>query len=335
MKAFLLMLTALALGWHPAGSAAGEAVRVDSIAIPVGDLDRAIHFYCDILDFRLVRRSEGAGSDLEHLLGVFGARVKVARLQLGQETIELVEFLAPQGRPLPPDLHGNDLAFEHIAIVVSDMDRAYARLTEHHVQHASSEPQVLPAWNPNAGGIAAYYFRDPEGNFLELLHFPPGKGAPKWQSADALFLGIDHTAITVSDTAASLRYYRDLLGMQVAGSSENYGPEQEHLNNVFGAHLAITALRGNAGAGIELLEYVAPRTGRPIPRDSQANDRWYWQVNLGAPDTDGLHARARSAHATEISGQVFAVDADLFGLSRAFTLRDPDGHAAAIGTTRP
>ena len=47
--------------------------------------------------------------------------------------------------------------------------------------------------------------------------------------------------------------------MRVAGESENYGPEQERLNNVFGAHLRITALRAASGPGIELLEYlVAP-----------------------------------------------------------------------------
>jgi len=67
-----------------------------------------------------------------------------------------------------------------------------------------------------------------------------------------VFLGIDHTAIVVDDTNASLRFYRDTLGMQVAGESENYEVEQEHLNNVFGARLRITALRAAKGPGIEL-----------------------------------------------------------------------------------
>jgi catechol 2,3-dioxygenase-like lactoylglutathione lyase family enzyme len=87
-----------------------------------------------------------------------------------------------------------------------------------------------------------------------------------------LFLGIDHTAIVVSDTDASLRFYHDVLGMRISGTSENYGTEQEHLNNVFGAHLRITALRATHGPGIELLEYLAPRTGRPLPSDTQPDD---------------------------------------------------------------
>ena len=97
-------------------------------------------------------------------------------------------------------------------------------------------------------------------NFLRTRARRSGTG-----HTDKLFLGIDHTAIVVWDTDASLKFYRDLLGMHVAGESENYGTEQEHLNNVFGAHLRITALRGASGPGIELLEYLAPRDGRPFP----------------------------------------------------------------------
>jgi len=55
---------------------------------------------------------------------------------------------------------------------------------------------------------------------LEILEFPPDKGSAKWHRPTGnLFLGIDHTAIVVSDTDASLRFYRDLLGMCVAGES--------------------------------------------------------------------------------------------------------------------
>src|SRR5439155_656512 len=82
----------------------------------------------------------------------------------------------------------------------------------------------------------------PDGHALEVLWFPPGKGAAKWQRRDALFLGIDHTAIVVGDTARSLACYRDALGLVVAGESENWGPEQERLNNVAGARLRITTL---------------------------------------------------------------------------------------------
>ena len=217
---------------------------------------------------------------------------------------------------------------DHVWFWVADMDRAYARLREHGVRHASTGPQTLPAWNPAAGGISAFYFRDPDGHFLEVLHFPEGKGDPRWQDRSGrLFLGIDHTAIVVADTAESLRYYRDALGLRVAGESENYGAEQERLNGVFGARLRITALRAASGPGVELLEYLAPRTGRPMPPDTGANDLWSWHINLRG-DVEAVDRAARAGRFAYISPGPVALPAAP-GASGLF-LRDPDGHAALV-----
>src|SRR5207247_8593719 len=108
--------------------------------------------------------------------------------------------LAPEGPGFPPLSRGNDSWFQHVAIIVRDMDKADARLREHKVQHASTGPQRSPDWNKGAAGIRAFYFRDPDGHFLEILSFPPDKGLAKWHATDRLFLGIDHSAIAVGDT---------------------------------------------------------------------------------------------------------------------------------------
>ena len=155
---------------------------------------------------------------------------------------------------------------------------------------------------------------------------PEGKGDPKWhRKSERLFLGIDHTAIVVGDTDASLGFYRDALGLSVAGASENYGIEQERLNNVFGARLRITALRAASGPGVELLEYLAPRTGRPMPIDTQANDDWHWQVNVTAlvPAAD---AAVRAGHYAYVSPG----PANRRAYDRLM-VRDPDGHALCCG----
>ena len=325
---------------RPAPAAARATVALGGVArvgMTVSDMDRAVSFYTTTLGFRALSDVEVAGPEYEQLEGVFGLRMRVVRLQLGDEQLELTEYLAPKGRPIPVDSRSNDRWFQHVAIVTTDMARAYAWLREHKVQHASSGPQRLPDWNPNAGGIEAFYFKDPDGHTLEVLHFPPGKGAAKWRQAPAgaaglarLFLGIDHTAIVVGSTAASLAFYGDLLGLRVAGASENYGTEQEHLNNVFGARLRITSLRAAAGPGIELLEYLAPRDGRPYPADARANDLLHWRTTLVTPDVASAARALRASGATFLSPEPVAVPGRRLGFRAGLLVRDPDGHVMEV-----
>ncbi len=304
---------------------------VDAVGITVSDMDRAVAFYSAVLTFEKVSDTEVAGDRYEHLEGVFGLRMRVVRMKLGDESIELTEYLAPRGRPIPVDSRSNDRWFQHIAIIVSDMDKAYAWLRQNKVEFASSGPQLLPEWNKNAAGISAFYFKDPDEHPVEILHFPAGKGAEKWHKpTDKLFLGIDHTAIVVANTDASLQFYRDLLGMRVAGESENYGTEQEHLNNVFGAHLRITAVRAATGPGIELLEYLAPRDGRPFPADERANDVVHRQTIVLTRDADGTARQLVADHVSFVSSGLAANPKIELGFKKAVVVRDPDGHAIEI-----
>jgi len=337
----LLLATALSFGWTLSSftqaapqisSPAGVKIRsIGTILITVADMDRSLDFYSHVLTFEKVSDTEVAGDDVEHLFGVFGSRVRMVRMKLGDESVELVQFLAPRGRSIPVDSRSNDLWFQHIAVIVSDMDRAYQVLRQNKVEHASSGPQRLPDWNKNAGGIKAFYFKDPDEHPIEILEFPEGKGDPKWhRGTDRLFLGIDHTAIAVSDTDTSLKFYRDLLGLRVAGESENYGTEQEHLNNVFGAHLRITALRAPTGPGIELLEYLSPRDGRPFPVDEHANDLVHRETILMTPDADAAAFHLNAARVKFVSSGVVVNHMEKLDFSKAFLVRDPDGHAIEI-----
>jgi catechol 2,3-dioxygenase-like lactoylglutathione lyase family enzyme len=304
---------------------------VDAIGLTVSDLDRSVEFYSTVLQFQKVSETEVDGDSYEHLTGVFGLRARIARMRLGAEWIELTEFLAPRGKPTPVDARSNDRWFQHAAIIVSDMDRAYQWLREHKVQHASPGPQLLPAWNRNAGGIRAFYFRDPDGHPLEVLWFPQDKGDAKWHvPTDKLFLGIDHTAIVISNTEASLKFYRDRLGMEVAGESENYGPEQERLNNVFGARLHITALRAASGPGIEFLEYLAPQDGRPYPPEEKVNDLIHWQTRFLGISVDEAAQTLRNSRSAFVSTGAVELPDSKAGFRRAVTVRDPDGHAVQI-----
>ncbi len=307
------------------------AVReVGAIGLTVNDLGRELNFYTNTLPFELIAISETSGREHDALLGLSNVRLRRATLKLGDEHITLTEHLGRKGRPIPADSRSYDHWFQHIAIVVSDMDRAYERLRSHKVKHVSTAPQTLPEWNKGAAGIKAFYFRDPEDHVLEIIFFPPGKGDPRWQkhtgseTGAPVFLGIDHTAIVVSDTDRSLAFYRDQLGFKVAGGAHNYGTEQEHLNQVFGARLRITALKGERGPGIEFLEYIAPPGGRDLPADAKANDLVFWNTQLVVDDLQDQAGALRRGGVRFVSKPVAALP--------AFIVRDPDGHALQLNS---
>ena len=127
-RVLIALLFALAFWSVPAFAREPIVKSVEAVGMTVSDMDRSIEFFSKVLSFEKIGDVEVAGSEYERLQGVFGARMRVARMKLGGEVIELTEYLAPQGRPIPVDSRANDRWFQHIAIVVSDMDKAYQQL---------------------------------------------------------------------------------------------------------------------------------------------------------------------------------------------------------------
>jgi catechol 2,3-dioxygenase-like lactoylglutathione lyase family enzyme len=326
------LLVLLLAQWGVAASlhgqvSTGHVLAVGLVVMTVADMDRSVRFYSKVLTFQEVSDRKRSGAEYDRLYGVPNVHVRTVDLKLGQESIELLQFIGIDETPIPADTRSNDRSFQHIAIIVSDMDAAYRVLRENHVEHVSSYPQTLPDWNLNAAGIKAFYFKDPDGHPLEILQFPAGKGDPKWhEPTSGLFLGIDHTAIVVSGTEATLALYRDVLGMHIAGESENYGPEQEHLNNVFGAHLRITSLRGASGIGVELLEYITPRNGAPAPLNEKATDVAYHETVIAVDGLQETSQQSGSSQFIAFSPEINAVKGLPMHANRARLVRDPDGH---------
>jgi catechol 2,3-dioxygenase-like lactoylglutathione lyase family enzyme len=124
-------------------------------------------------------------------------------------------------------------------------------------------PQRLPA---SSGGVTAFKFRDPECHPLEFLTFPAGAVPPIWQKnpADVVFQGIDHSAISVSDTERSITFYEN-LGFAVADRSSNRGAAQEALDNLASARVEVTALAARQPKPhLELLCYSEVSPGENV-----------------------------------------------------------------------
>src|SRR5262245_64533158 len=100
---FSAVALSVALLSAPEAQVGGPIRAVGAVGMTVGNMERSIAFYSDVLDFVKVSDVEVWGEDYERYQGVFGLRMRVVRMQLGAETIELQEYLAPRGRPIPVD----------------------------------------------------------------------------------------------------------------------------------------------------------------------------------------------------------------------------------------
>ncbi|MHC5860819.1 VOC family protein [Nostoc sp.] len=316
-----------------------QAQRIRAIGLTVTNCvgvarrrHRSLEFYTQALAFELVSDITVEGQDYSDLEGVTGAKIRIITLRLGDELIELMEYLNIQGKPIPSDSQSNDLWFQHLAIVVSDMDRAYAHLRSFPIEPISVAPQTILPDNEASGGVRAFKFKDPDGHDLELIWFPPDKGKDKWhQNRNRLFLGIDHSAMTISNTEQSLHFYRDLLGMQIDSRSLNWRATQSRLDNLPGAEVKITALRPvQNGMGIELLDYIVPGKGRPIPSDWKSCDIAHMQIQLVVNNLEQLVDKLRCNGVQFVLSRIVQFADSTSPYRQGCLVKDPDGHAILL-----
>ncbi|MGB3199723.1 MAG: VOC family protein [Nodosilinea sp.] len=304
-----------------------QVQRTGAIALTVSDIDRSVAFYTQALRFEHVSDLTLVDQTYNH------AQVRIVRLRLGDEHIELMQYLGLESQPIPLDSQSNDLWFQHFAVVVSDMDAAYAHLQTFAIQPISTAPQTFPPANEASAHIRAFKFKDPDGHNLELIWFPPDKSEEKWQQpTDRLYLGIDHSALAAADTEAGLQFYRDRLGLPVKGQSLNWREVQAQLDNLPGASVQVTSLRPEQGKiGIELLDYRKPGQGRPAPADWQRSDIPHMHIELFVADLEAAVEALRGDNGPIMPLRlVNPKDSSLY--RQGFWIKDPSGHALLLTT---
>ncbi|MEH1934544.1 MAG: VOC family protein [Nostoc sp.] len=309
-----------------------QGQRIRAIGLTVTNCDRSWNFYTQALLFELVSDITIEGQNYSELEDVTGAKIRIVTLRLGDEFIQLMEYLNVEGKPIPSDSQSNDLWFQHLAIVVSDMDRAYTHLRSFPIEPISVAPQTILSANEASGGVRAFKFKDPDGHDLELICFPPDKGQDKWhQKSERLFLGIDHSAIAVSNTEQSLDFYCDLLGMQIDSRSLNWRATQTRLDNLPGAEVRITGLRPvQEGVGIELLDYILPGKGRTMPSDWKSCDIAHMQIELVVNDIEQAVEILRQNGVQFVSPRVVQFTDSASFYRQGCLVKDPDGHAILL-----
>ena len=253
-----------------AGSGGGHsdtgALRIAAIRLFCRNVEAAARFYVAAFGCRQIAQD---APFVTLVLG--GQRIELWAAQLGNgaATAQSLRDSAPARARVADTSIGqtapsNSTAFQHCAIIVSNMAAAMTRLSRCAGWSAISTagPQMLPA---ASGGVTAFKFRDPDGHPLEFLEFPVGDVPEPWRAlcgksgSDSPCLGIDHSAITVVDTERSLAFYA-ALGFTMIARQINRGPEQARMDAVAAAVVEVTGLMppGGAPPHLELLCYRSP-----------------------------------------------------------------------------
>lgn len=129
------------------------------VGITVGDLDRAVEFYCAVFDLSLRAEFTVSGDAFETGVDIPAASARFAHLDAGSIRLELVEYDPAGAHHGNPQL--NDQGTTHLALEVDDIDRFYEALPAD--VDTLSPPQTTDT------GTRILFIRDPEANLIEVL----------------------------------------------------------------------------------------------------------------------------------------------------------------------
>lgn len=147
------------------GSDREYRLTANHVGLTVSDLSRSVAFYRDRLGFEVkYERGEVTAEYMPRLVGVPGARLKIAGLDLPGLHLDLLEYIAPRGAEVACPTY--DVGNGHLGFTVDDIWAAYRRLSAAGVRF-KSEPVAITQ-GPNKGGWAVY-FVDPDGITLEMI----------------------------------------------------------------------------------------------------------------------------------------------------------------------
>lgn len=145
-------------------------LTANHVGLTISDLSRSVAFYRDLLGFSVrYERGEVKAEYMPRLVGVPGARLKIAGLDLPGLHLDLIEYIEPKGAQTSST--NNDLGNGHLGFTVDDIHAAYRRLSAAGVRFKSEPVQITQG--PNNGGWGVY-FLDPDGIVLEMIQRPAG-----------------------------------------------------------------------------------------------------------------------------------------------------------------
>jgi catechol 2,3-dioxygenase-like lactoylglutathione lyase family enzyme len=134
-------------------------LQIHHTGLVVTDLEEALSFYRDTLGFDVIETFTLSGDGIGTAIDVDGVAGEFAHLETDGSRLELIEY-EPAGEHASPDAV-NQIGATHLGFEVEDIDTFYTELPDE--AEPVSDPQEVGV------GIEILFFRDPDGNFVEVL----------------------------------------------------------------------------------------------------------------------------------------------------------------------
>ncbi len=152
----IIFINAILLSFYYNASAQTNdlGLKVHHMTLSVKNIDTMVYWYTHVLDLKLVSRS-GSGD------------FKVARIDLGGFYIDMIQEKGSKRQPsqdLSEDDHMLAQGWRHLVFNIDDVYKTYTLLKARGVTF----PQVID--EKNKAIINGIFFKDPEGNVLEIRH---------------------------------------------------------------------------------------------------------------------------------------------------------------------
>ena len=142
-----------------------NVLRTNHTSFTVSDLDRTTAFFRDALGFEVTSKAPRDRKAIETVTGVEGGDVMIAYVRGPDHSLELIEYLAPEGRGRV-ESRPCDTGFAHVAYDVDDVDAAIAAAAPHGFAPIGGVHVIDKG--PNAGSRVVY-LRDADGITVEFI----------------------------------------------------------------------------------------------------------------------------------------------------------------------
>ena len=143
----------------------------------VSNLDDSLRFYNRLLgqEPKLMGRAQN-NPGFDQQTETPGSDARIAFYEIGDCGLELIEFVSPAVPKDQVSLHTP--GSKHLAFQTDDLEKTYAAMQADGYDAFIAPPVHFGSSDGTLDGIVFAYFRDPDGNVLELFEEPGKIGLP-------------------------------------------------------------------------------------------------------------------------------------------------------------